>query len=192
MSSEIESAYQTNVLYEKEVQDYLSANLHLLGVPTLTLVQCEQPVTFGRDVGRIDILCKDANGVHVVIEVKRGIAGRAAIGQLQSYMGAVSDANPGEQVRGILVAMGIDDAASSALRMTNNIDVFEFQTRFEFSRPTMTRQNAPSTGAIRPNYWEKLGGTILAESMQCPKCSLTTRVVLVGHQKVCGLCGSAK
>jgi RecB family endonuclease NucS len=197
MHSENESVHTTNLLYEKEVQEYLGANLDLLGTPRLKLVQFEHPVQFGRDAGRIDILATDADGSYVVIEVKRGVAGRGAIGQLQSYMGAMAEAYPDNAVRGILVAMGIDDAASAAMRMTRSIDYFEFQTRFEFKRATIMRQNvvrsaAVASALVRPDYWEKLGGTVLADAMTCSKCGKVSRVVLVGHQQLCGFCGAAK
>ena len=195
MSSENQAVYETNALYEKEVQDYLAQNLNLLGAPKLKLIAVEHPVKFGRDVGRIDILAMDADGFHVVIEVKRGTAGRGAIGQIQSYMGAISDANPGEKVRGILVSLGIDDAAASALRVTQNIGLYKFKTHFEFAKDasaTVSSATSTSTPAVRPDYWEKLGGTILTDSMQCKKCGHLSKVVLIGHQRVCGMCGHPK
>ena len=191
--------YQTNVLYEKEVQDYLAAHLTLLGDPNLTLVQTEHPVKFGGDSGRIDILAVDDDGTYVVIEIKRGIAGRGAIGQLQSYMGVISEANPDRRVRGILVSLSIDEAARAALKMTHSIDHFEFQTHFEFKRlhlgphkddlmamrEAAVQKNkdelaAKQEGAVRGNYWGKLGGAVLDQSMNCNKCNVWSKVVLVG------------
>lgn len=207
MTSENESLHQTISLYEKEVQEYLGANLGLLGSPRLQLVQLEYPVNFGRDSGRIDILATDSRGAYVVIEVKRGVAGRGAVGQLQSYMGAVLDANPGKHVRGILVAMGIDDAANAALRMTHSIDFFYFQNQFTFhlAAAANAKLTAPkfSVSLVEPNsvenhqgarfnYWEKLGGTVLADEMDCLKCGKHTRVVKIGPQFVCGICGNPR
>ena len=77
---------QATLLYEKEVQTYLSENLHLLSGSRLELIQTEYPMKFGKDSGRIDLLAKDSQGDLVVIEVKRGVAGRSAVGQVQSYM----------------------------------------------------------------------------------------------------------
>jgi hypothetical protein len=201
MSSGIDLVYQTNILYEKEVQDYLASNLQLLGEPNLKLVAVEHPVKFGRDVGRIDILAKDASGSYVVIEVKRGVAGRAAIGQLQSYMGSISEDYPDSHVRGILVSMGVDAAASAALKMTLDIDLFEFKTNFQFLQIAPTRETRTKEKVIRsetaraefrPDYWGNLGGTVLLEAAKCSKCGKFTRLVKVGPQTVCGLCGSPK
>lgn len=207
MNSADESIHQTIALYEKEVQEYLAANLGLLGSPRLQLVQLEYPVNFGRDIGRIDILATDSRGAYVVIEVKRGVVGRGAVGQLQSYMGAVLDANPGKHVRGILVAMGIDDAASAALRMTHSIDFFYFQNQFTFhlAAAANAKLTAPKFSVnlaepsssekyqgVRVNYWEKLGGVVLSEEMYCPKCGQNTRIVNIGPQFVCGVCGNPR
>ena len=195
MSSEHD--YQTNVLYEKEVQNFLGANLYLLGSPKLTLVQIEHPVQFGKEAGRIDILAKDDSGAYVVVEIKRGTAGRSALGQVQSYMGAVAEMYPQNRVRGILVAMGLDDTALAALKMTQNIDFFSFVTEFRFTRATVipfvpsAPHNSNGLAEVKDGYWEKLGGAILGESVSCVQCGKTTRVVLVGHQRVCGMCGSS-
>lgn len=165
MTADNSETYQTNILYEKEVQAYLAANLELLGNQELTLVQMEYPVKFGNDAGRIDILAIGKDDTFFVIEIKRGVAGRGAIGQLQSYMGAISDSNPGKRVRGILVCLSIDEAARAALRMTHSIDHFEFKTRFEFHRSHLGKDKATveasQEAAIRPNYWKSLGGSIL-------------------------------
>ena len=64
----------------------MSENLHLLGGSSLELIQTEYPIKFGKDSGQIDLLAKDPQGDLVVIEVKRVIAGRSAVGQVQSYM----------------------------------------------------------------------------------------------------------
>jgi RecB family endonuclease NucS len=130
---------QATLLYEKEVQTYLSENLHLLGDSQLVLIQTEYPIKFGKDSGRIDVLAKDANEDLVVIEVKRGVAGRSAVGQVQSYMGSLVTEFPNKKIRGLLVAMGLDEAARAALLVTHNIGYFEFKTRFDFMRIEITK-----------------------------------------------------
>ena len=68
---------------ERLVQVFLSQNLPLLGLGKLQLVELEHQLP---DVGRVDILAK-GEGKLYPIEVKRGIATRDAVGQLQSYVG---------------------------------------------------------------------------------------------------------
>ena len=169
---------RVQVLYEKEVQDYLARNLHLLGpLPVLTLVQTEYVVKFGSDVGRIDILAKDSHGGFVVIEVKRDVAGRGAVGQLQSYMGAIHEANPHAHVRGILVATALDSQAKSALRMTHSIDFYEFKTRFDFKRGE--DGNANGRGVSAPTLGCDVQHPSLLDTLPVPR-----RATRDGHGQV--------
>jgi RecB family endonuclease NucS len=194
MSADSSVEQQTALLYEKEVQEYLAANLDLLGVKGLQLVQTEYPIKFGRDSGRIDILAKEGESSFLVIEVKRGIAGRAAVGQLQSYMGAIHEEYPSKRVRGMLVAMGLDDAARAALIVTQAVEFFEFKTRFEFKfqaieRPQEKSKTFEGEAKFRKDYWEKLGGTLTDDVINCPNCNDKTRVVKMGVGMLCGNCG---
>ncbi len=179
-------------LYEKEIQDYLAANLSLLGGAQLKLIQTEYPVAFGSEQGRIDILAEDAFGTVFVIEIKRGTAGRGAVGQLQSYMGSVLAEFPGRPVKGVLVAADLDGAAAAAMLVTP-ITFFRFTTHFEFRSVAIERPSAPiggqGGGDYKKNYWEPLGGIVMGLTYQCSNCNKTTRIVQVGGAKLCGLCG---
>lgn len=66
---------------EKNLEDWLGANPHLLGDDILLI---------GRQVrtdhGIIDLLALDREGRAVVIELKRGLASREVVGQLNSYL----------------------------------------------------------------------------------------------------------
>ena len=193
MSTDSSIEQQTVQLYEKEVQEYLASNLILLGIKDLQLIQAEYPVKFGRDSGRIDILAREKNGAYVVIEIKRGVAGRSAVGQLQSYMGSILEEHPGKTVRGFLVAIGLDDAARSAMLVTRDVEFFEFQTRFEFkpveiNKPVEKIKIFSGEIKYREDYWEKLGGLITDEIVECSNCNEKTRVVQLGRAKLCGLC----
>jgi len=116
-------------LVEREVRDYLARDLtNSLGEP-LELVRIEHPVPFGR----IDILAWDARHCLVAIEVKRGTASREAIGQLQSYMGALTDENPDTFIRGILIATSLDAGAEAALKISRNIQFMTYTLAFSFS-----------------------------------------------------------
>ena len=190
---------QETVLYEKEVQTFLSQNLHLLGKPSLELIQTEYPIKFGKDSGRVDVLAKDSKGDLVVIEVKRGVAGRSAVGQIQSYMGSLMREYPDKNIRGLLVAIGLDEAARSALLVTHGISYFEFRTRFEFSEIKLAKpevhqprtESIDSRAELREGYWESLGGKITDRFTNCSGCGKLSRVVLFGASHICGVCGKA-
>ena len=175
---------QATILYEKEVQTYLSANLHLLGSPKLELIQTEYPIKFGKDSGRI------------VIEVKRGLAGRSAIGQVQSYMGSLMMEFPSNNIRGILVAMGLDEAARSALMVTQDVSYFEFKTRFDFIhvevvKPEVRQAQIDNRAEVRKDYWEGLGGKVSKNVITCRHCGKFSKVVIFGASNICGVCGKS-
>ena len=123
---------------ERDIQAFLVGNLSALG-EDLTLVGTEYAVS----TGRVDILAQDMIGSLVVIELKVGVANRDAIGQLQSYMGALHDNHPQTFVRGILVAGSLDVGAEVAPRVTRNISFVSYAISFLFSRS----MESPSTYA---------------------------------------------
>lgn len=183
-------------LYEKEIQFFLAENLHLLGHPKLTLIQIEYPVSFGREQGRIDILAKDPNGNISVIEVKRGVASRGAIGQLQSYMGAMLQEFPGKKVEGILVAGEVDDSAKSALLIAP-VRLFQFTTRFEFKHIQHkgivgSLSGLATGGETGEAYWEQRGGVLMGTARHCSSCGSYSNDVMFNGSRVCCACGSAR
>ncbi|MFN0304474.1 MAG: endonuclease NucS domain-containing protein [Burkholderiales bacterium] len=122
------SSTSGSTILEREVQVYLSQNLHLLGVPDLQLVSVEYAV----DVGRIDILARGKYGEFLVIETKRGTGTREDVGQVLSYLGAVQQQNPGARVMGLLVAASIDAGAEAAIRASPNVRYCKYTTHFAF------------------------------------------------------------
>jgi RecB family endonuclease NucS len=112
---------------EKDIQNFLEANPSVLG-NSLEIIGKEYPVPFGR----IDLLAKDKDENLIVIELKLGVATRDAIGQLQSYMGAVQSANPENFVRGILVAAALDQGADAALSVARDISFTSYTVSFNF------------------------------------------------------------
>ena len=89
-------------------------------------------------MGLVDILCEDADGALVVIELKAGFAKDAALGQMLGYMGALKR-DMGEQgedaarpVREILVAKEFDDRVRHASLAVSNLRLMSYQVRFSF------------------------------------------------------------
>ena len=125
---------ETRAPLERDVQQYLAKHLSSALQETLTLVSVEHPVPFGR----IDILAQDGRGSLVPIELKLGVASREAVGQLQSYMGALQDKNPKRFVRGILVALSLDAGAEAALRVARDIQFISYAVTYSFTRGLRT------------------------------------------------------
>lgn len=70
--------------------------------PGFQVIAFEKPV----DPGFVDVYGMDAKGRLVVIEIKRGTAGKAAVFQLEKYLEAIRKVAKRE-IRGILVAPNI-------------------------------------------------------------------------------------
>jgi hypothetical protein len=75
--------------------------------------------------GRIDLLCSDANGNHVVVERKKMQGSDQAMGQILRYMGWLMETHPGEKVRGIVVGRK-DQALLYAAKAVPDVQVKEF------------------------------------------------------------------
>lgn len=86
------------------------------------------------DTGLIDILAvsKDRKKI-LVVELKKGRASDVVVGQIQRYMGYVLDelAEPGQVVRGIIIALEDDLKLTRALRVTSNIDFYRYHVSFQ-------------------------------------------------------------
>lgn len=86
------------------------------------------------DTGPIDILAisKDRSEL-LVVELKRGRASDAVVGQVQRYMGYVKDelTNEGQTVRGVIIALEEDLRLRRALSVTQGIDFYRYQVSFK-------------------------------------------------------------
>ncbi len=82
---------------EKHLQELLADRCDVLGTGW-TLVRREYPT----DIGPVDLLCRDADGAHVIVEVKRH-AEIDGVEQLTRYLQRVSTVL-GDGVRGVLAA----------------------------------------------------------------------------------------
>lgn len=86
------------------------------------------------DTGPIDILAvsKDKKEL-LVVELKKGRASDAVVGQIQRYMGYVLDeiAVEDQKVRGMIVALEDDQRIRRALRVASNIDFYRYEVSFK-------------------------------------------------------------
>ncbi len=86
------------------------------------------------DTGPIDILAisKDKKSL-LVVELKKGRASDSVVGQILRYMGYVQDvlAEPGQSVRGVIIAMKEDPRLRRALRMTKQIELYRYKVDFK-------------------------------------------------------------
>lgn len=81
--------------------------------------------------GFIDILCRDAQGQLVVVELKAGKADARVIGQTLGYMGDLFE-EEGAHVRGIVVAHNFDQRTRSAAKAVPNLVLYRYSISFKF------------------------------------------------------------
>jgi hypothetical protein len=81
--------------------------------------------------GRLDLLCRDAKGNYVVVELKRTQGTDQVVGQVLRYMGWLGQSRGADKVRGIVVVAKKDQALSYAVMAVPNVQVKEFKVRVE-------------------------------------------------------------
>ncbi len=86
------------------------------------------------DTGPIDILAisKDKK-ILLVVELKKGRASDAVVGQIQRYMGYVKDelAEKDQAVRGMIISSEDDLRLRRALSVTSNIELMLYEVNFK-------------------------------------------------------------
>lgn len=117
--------------YETDLRNYLAKNLSIIE-PGLKLYQDDDGITgIEFDVGgrRIDILAVDVKGALVVIELKVSRGYDRVIGQLMRYMAWIkkNQAEPGQQVRGAIVAREISEDLLLACSLLAGVQLFEYE-----------------------------------------------------------------
>jgi len=108
-------------LAERNLEDFVIQQLETIE-PGLHLVERQ----LSTPAGRLDLLCKDANGSYVVVELKRMQGTDQVVGQILRYMGWLIEAHPTDKVRGIIIVGKKDHALSYAVMAVPNVQVKEF------------------------------------------------------------------
>lgn len=89
------------------------------------------------DTGPLDILAisKDRSQL-LVVELKRGKASDAVVGQIQRYMGYIQDqvAEPAQTVRGAIIALEDDLRIRRALSVAPGIEFYRYKIDFKLSK----------------------------------------------------------
>ena len=123
---------------EKHLEDFLAHNwAHTeLGRRYDILTEDEEIVgqQFPTDTGPIDLLAISKDHTELlVVELKKGRASDTVVGQIQRYMGyvAVELAEPGQTVRGVIIAMEDDLRLRRALQAAPNIEFYRYEVRFD-------------------------------------------------------------
>ena len=116
--------------YEKDLQNYLSKNLGLIG-DGLTLYEDEGISGIEFPVGGryIDILALDASNNFVVIELKVSRGYDRVVGQLMRYMAWIRKnlAESNQSVRGVILARNISEDLALACSELKNVQLYEYE-----------------------------------------------------------------
>ena len=126
---------------EKHLEDFLVANWSQTELSVEYDILEEDGELVGQqypsDTGPLDILAisKDKKTL-LVIELKKGRASDAVVGQIQRYMGFVKDelAEVGQNVRGVIIALDEDTRLRRALSVTTNIDFYTYKVGFSLKK----------------------------------------------------------
>lgn len=129
---EVSALADASFAYEKDLQNYLVRNLHVLE-HGLSLYEEEgfNGVEYNAGGRFIDILAVDRDGAFAVIELKVSRGYDRVIGQLLRYMGWVeANLSGGQGVRGIIVANDITPDLILATKNLPSVKLFEYELSF--------------------------------------------------------------
>lgn len=116
-----------SISIENDLRDFLADNIFVVE-KGLTLIKKEFDT---KEVGRIDLLCKDKKGVHVILELKKGRKSDDVVGQTLRYLGWV-EKNLNSKVRGIIIVNEPDERLQYALGpLKNLIELKYYKVNFE-------------------------------------------------------------
>jgi len=137
----IGSIEESEFAYERDLQNYLAKNLSLIS-PNLSLYEEEgiSGIEFPAGNRRIDILAVDKNMDYVVIELKLSKGYDRVVGQLLRYISWIRNyhADPGQKVRGVIVAREISEDLLLACSELPNIELFEYELSISLRKAEIT------------------------------------------------------
>jgi restriction system protein len=123
---------------EKHLEDFLVHNWAQTSLGERYEIYQEDGEIVGQqypsDTGPIDILAISKDQTELlVVELKRGRASDAVVGQIQRYMGYVLEelSEPNQTVRGIIIALEDDLRIRRALKVAQNIEFYRYQLSFK-------------------------------------------------------------
>ena len=117
----------SSVSLERDLRDHIAFDPGIVE-SGLKLRRKEYPT----DVGNIDVLCEDADGTPVVIELKKDRSSDAVVGQTLRYMGWLQKMEK-RDVRGIIIVGGRDERLLYAVAPVPTIKLMYYQVHFEIS-----------------------------------------------------------
>lgn len=123
---------------EKHLEDFLVQNWGQTELAKEYDIYEEEGERVGQqyptDTGPVDILAisKDKKRL-LVVELKKGRASDAVVGQILRYMGYVQEelAEDGQAVKGVIIALQDDQRIRRALAVTPSIDFYRYQLSFK-------------------------------------------------------------
>jgi restriction system protein len=126
---------------EKHLEDFLVQNWAQTELGQHYDIYQEEGEMVGQqyltDTGPMDILAiKKDKSQLLVVELKKGRASDAVVGQILRYMGYAAEelAEPNQKVRGAIIALDDDKRIRRALAVTPSIDFFRYQVSFKLTR----------------------------------------------------------
>ncbi len=128
----------TSFVMEKHLEDFLVQNWAQTELGKDYDIYEDEGVRFGQqyrtDTGPMDIFAvsKDKQTL-LVIELKKGRASDAVVGQILRYMGYVKEelAEQNQKVKGVIIALEDDRRIRRALAMAPDVTFYRYRVRFE-------------------------------------------------------------
>ena len=123
---------------EKHLEDFLVMNWSQTELGKNYNIYEEEGEKVGQqyptDTGPMDILAiKKDKSELLIVELKKGRASDAVVGQTLRYMGYAAEelAEPNQKVRGVIIALDDDKRIRRALAASPNIEFFRYQISFK-------------------------------------------------------------